>query len=183
MAATEYVSLVAETVAAAGLSDAGRRHFQPEMSAPALIEQLSAAALFPDAVKFLAFVLGAKRSVIWAAACVRELGSGSAKAAQREAAMEAVDKWLAEESDEARRAAKTAAEAAGVKTAEGCVAMAAFFSEGSMAPAHLQGVPPPPHVAERLAAGGVLLSVVGEPQRAAERFERCLALGLKDVNT
>jgi hypothetical protein len=180
---TEQVSAVAEAVGAAELSEAARQRFRAEMTSPAFVHQLSKAGLFPDALKFLAFVLGARRSVVWAAACVRALHNGGERTEERRAALAAVDEWLADATDEKRRAAKTAAEAVGVKTPEGCIAMAAFFSEGSIAPAHLQSVPPPPHVAEKLCAGGVLLGVVALPQNAAERFEQCLALGLKDVKT
>lgn len=182
MPGTQQESTVTEIVAAADLGDAARQQFHAEVSAPAFVEQLSAAGLFPDAVKFLAGMLGAKRSVIWATACVRELQNGNEPPAQRAAALEAVNKWLQEGTDETRRAAKTAAEVAGLKSAEGCIGMAAFFAEGSMAPAHVQSIPPTPHVAEKLSAAAVLLSVVSQPQHAPERFARCLTLGVKDVN-
>lgn len=175
--------MVAEAAAAAELSHEARQLLRADMTPAAYLEQLSGAGLFADGLKFLACVLGARLSVAWAAVSIRELEGAAEQGGKREAVLKAVDDWVADRSDEKRRAAKDAADAGAVKTPEGCVAMAAFFSEGSMAPAHVQSVPAPPRVAEKLAAGGVLLAVVKQPENAAERFKRCLALGLKDVKT
>ncbi|MBV8572660.1 MAG: hypothetical protein JO319_18725 [Acidobacteriaceae bacterium] len=174
-------TLSAELLANAELSEGAQKLFRSDLTPAAYLAGLSNAGLFPDAVKFTAQVLGAKKSVAWAAACVRELGAENGQTEQQKAALAAAQQWLTEANDEARRAAQKAAELAKISTPEGCVAIAAFFSEGSIAPPHVQSVPPPPNVAAKIAAGGILLAVIKEPKMAVERFERCLQLGLKEI--
>ena len=181
MAGTEQATAQVDATVFAQLSGEARQLFRQDMTAQRYLEALSKAALFPDALKCLGYVLGAAQSVSWAAVCMKELSGADEHGAERDAARKAVNEWLAARTEEKRRAAKDAADAAGVNTPEGCLAMAAFLAEGSMAPAHVQSVPAPPHAAEKLAASAVLLSVVNQPRQMPERFERCLALGLKDV--
>jgi hypothetical protein len=58
--------------------------------------------------------------------------------------------------------------------------MAVFFSEGSsIAPPELTAVPAPPQVAQKIAAAGIILAVVEEPEKAPERYQRCLHFGLE----
>jgi len=140
------------------------------------VSDLAAAGLFPDALKVLAHSLGGRKCIAWALACLRELKVSTPK---QEVAVAAVEKWLAEPNDDNRRAAQAASEQAQISTPAGCIALAAFFSEGSIAPKGANEVPPPPHVAEKIAAGGVLLAVVSEPTKAAERYQRCIALALR----
>ena len=174
-------TLSAELLANAELSEGAQKLFRSDLTPASYIGGLSKAGLFPDAVKFTAQVLGAKKSVAWAAACVRELGAETGQTEQQKAALAAAQQWLTDANEEARRAAQKAADAAKISTPEGCIAIAAFFSEGSIAPPHVDSVPPPRNVASKIAAGGILLAVVKEPKTASERFQRCLELGLQEI--
>jgi hypothetical protein len=91
----------------------------------------------------------------------------------------AVEKWLAEPTDAHRRASQSAAEAARLSTPAGCIAIAVFFAEGSIAPPEVAAVPPPPRLAQKIAAAGIILAVVEDPEKVSERYRSCVQLGLQ----
>ena len=71
-----------------------------------------------------------------------------------------------------------AAEAAGLDTPAGCLAVAAFFSGGSIAPEGLPPVPPSEPMTGTAVAGAVkLAAVLKDPARAPEKFAAFLKLG------
>jgi hypothetical protein len=60
------------------------------------------------------------------------------------------------------------------------VALAAFWSGGSMAPPEAPVVPPGEHLSAHAVAGAVMLAVVlAEPHLAARKYGQYLALGLE----
>jgi hypothetical protein len=137
---------------------------------------LVAGADFPHATKFLAAALPKREAVWWACLCVRQ--SPMAAGAPAEAALRAAERWAADPTDDHRRAAFAAAEAAGVGTAAGCAALAAFLSGGSLAPPTIAEVPPAEHLTASAVAGAVTLAAVAvQPERAAERYKTFFALG------
>jgi len=164
-----------EIAAVAELGEEAQSVLRPGVSSASFVKDLAQAGLFPDALKVLALALRGRNCIAWSMACLGELKPSTPK---QELALAAVEKWLAEPNEANRRAARDAAEQAKTATPAGCIAMATFFVEGSIAPKGANEVPPPAHIAEKIAAGGVLLAVVLEPQKAAERYQRCLALGL-----
>jgi hypothetical protein len=167
----------AEVAKVAPLEDAARALLRPAHSPQDYIAALVKAGHLPDAIRFLANLLTRREVVWWAAQCVRqvpELAAGEKLAA----ALAAAETWAASPSDDHRRAAYATAEAAGLTTPAGCTAMAAFLSEGSLAPAHLQPVPPPSHAGPSAASSAVILAaVVVEPEKANEKYEQFLTLG------
>jgi hypothetical protein len=165
---------LSETIARAELSSEAVQLFAPGLTADAYTKKLSAAEMHADAVKFAGHAVEAADCIKWSCACLRALQSSSEASAAE--AMAAVDAWLAEPGDQRRRASKSAAEKAGLKTAAGCLAMAVFFAEGSIAPAERDSVPGPPGVAQKLASAAVILAVVEKPKEAAERYRQSLAL-------
>jgi hypothetical protein len=128
-----------------------------------------------DAIRFLAHALPKREAVWWACSCARETAPEGAGAA----ALAAAEAWAADPTEDNRRAARAAAEAAGLAQPGGCAAMACFWSGGSLAPADLAAVPPGEHLTARGVAGAILLAAVSEPAKAAERHGRFLALGLE----
>lgn len=118
--------------------------------------------LYSDGVKFLAHSLPVPQCVWWGCLCVwQALRPHPAPAAA--AALAAVLRWLRESNEETRRAVEAAGRAAGANTPAGCLALAAFWSEGSMAPPNVPSVMPPPHLTARAVASAVLLA--GAPER------------------
>lgn len=165
-----------EIAALAELSEEAQSVLRPDASSSAFVSDLAAAGLLPDALKVLAHALGGRKCIAWSLACLQELKLSTSK---QEVAIAAVEKWLAEPNDDNRRAAQEAAQQVKLSTPAGCIAQAVFFSEGSIAPKGANEVPPPPYVAEKIATGGVLLAVVLEPKMAAERYQRCIEVGLR----
>ena len=79
------------------------------------------------------------------------------------AAFKATLLWVQDPSDQRRRAAHDAAKRIGDRTPAQLVALAAFFSGGSLSPPQYPAVPAPPHATGRLAAGAVLLASEAAP--------------------
>lgn len=163
-----------ELIAAAELSDDASSKLTPNKTPSAFMRELVGAGLMPDAIKYLAQALGPKRAVHWAIACVREFRAENFTQTAR--ALAVFDTWAADPSDGNRRAAAEAAEDGPEKP----LGLAIFFSGGSIAPPEVNPVPPPPHVAEKLAAGAIMLAVVAEkPEASAARYQRCIEIALK----
>jgi hypothetical protein len=146
---------------------------QPEQFLARLVSEQR----FPDAVRFLVQTLQADAAVRWACECVRNLQQPDA-AEEQKAALRAAEAWLASPDETTRRATKDAADQAGLDTPEGVLAMAVFFSGGSVAPETAPEVPAPARACHRLSAGAVMLAVVSShPENAPERFQQAIQLG------
>src|SRR5262245_34804746 len=160
---------------AALLADVGAPA-RPGQTAGQFLGELVATADFPRAGRFLAAALPKREAVWWACLCVRQSPASSGPPA--EAALRAAERWAGDPTDDHRRAAFAAAEAAGVGTPAGCAALAAFLSGGSLAPPTVAEVPPAEHLTASAVAGAVALAAVaGQPERAAERYQTFFALG------
>lgn len=113
---------------------------------------------------------------IWWAACLLD-----AEARKRELppldrqALDHALRWLETPDDETRRAAGAAADAAGERSAERMLAMAVFFSGGSISVPDLPPVPPSPAVACALAVVAVMRAAF-RTEAPEPIFERGLAL-------
>jgi hypothetical protein len=87
---------------------------------------------------------------------------------------------VSDPTEDNRRAAQPAAEAAGYGTAAGCASAAAFWSGGSLGPPNLPPVAPAEHLTAHGAASAVMLAAVaGEPEKAPEKSRTFLRLGLE----
>jgi hypothetical protein len=162
----------------ARLGEAARGLLGGGMTPRQYLEALIRRGLHADAARFLAYALPKREAVWWACLCAGEvLGPEPPPAAA--AALAAARAWVVDPDDEERRAAFAAAEAADVGTPAGCAAAAAYFSGGSMAPAHLPAVAPPEHVTSDLVASSLTLSaVIKEPEKAPEKYASFLRTGL-----
>lgn len=167
----------AEAAKAAPLEPPARELLRPEYSPKQYLDALDKAGHLPDAARFLAFALPRREAVWWATQCVRQVPALTAdeKAA---AALAAAEAWAADPTDDRRRLAFAAAEAAGFDKPAACAALAAFLTEGSLAPAHLQPVTAPSHAGPAAAAAAVVLAALAtEPEKGDEKFRKFLALG------
>jgi hypothetical protein len=159
------------------LGDDAKTLLRDGMTPPQFLAALTNKQLAVDAVRFLAHALPKREAVWWACLCTRA-ALGTAAEPAMAAAVQAAEKWVGDPSEDNRRAAGAAAEAAGMSNPAGCAAMAAFWSGGSLAPPKLPVVPPGEHLTGHGVAGAVLLAaVLTEPQKAAEKHRRFLALG------
>jgi len=141
------------------------------------LELLIGKELFQDAIRFVAFALPKREAVGWGCLCVRHsLGTENAsKISQTQVAAEG---WVANPADGTRCAAKDAADKEGFESPSALLAVAAFFSGGSVVQPGLQPVAPPDQMTPQLVAGAVMISAVkNQPEKAAEKYRVFLQKG------
>jgi hypothetical protein len=144
-----------ELAALAQLSDAAQPWVQPELTGRALFQRLQAAQLRTDALKVLPHLLDKQAAVWWGCLCVCQ----AERSFVNEAALGAAVHWVYDPCETTRRlAGKVAEPAGGLQTPSGCLALAAFWSGGSMTPPELPTVAPPPYLTAKVVAGAVLLA-------------------------
>jgi hypothetical protein len=131
---------------------------------------------FGDAIRVLAHLLPKRVAVWWACRCARQ-AAGQELPPRLGSAIKAAETWAGELNEETRYAAFAQANNAGLGTAAGCAAMAAFASAGSLAPAGEPVVPPPDGLAAQLVAGSVLIAAGQNPLDMANRIRTFLEEG------
>lgn len=170
---TQAVASVAE------LSEGAIALLSGEMQPSDYVSLLLEKKLYPDAVRFVAHALPKREAVWWAWVCARRV-AGSSPPPKIKAALEATEKWIAQPSEENRRAAHAAAQAAEFSTPAGCAGLAAFFSGGSLAPPHAPPVPPGEHLTAKAVSGAVIFAAISpEPEKAPEKFQNYVTQGLE----
>jgi pSer/pThr/pTyr-binding forkhead associated (FHA) protein len=172
---------VLERCATLPLSEAAREQLAEVIPASTAIECLIEQKLFPDAIRVMAFLLPKRSAVQWSAQCVAEtIGDGLTAAARK--AIEAATTWARDDSEENRRAAEAAAKEVGTGSPAAWVALAAFWSGGSIAPAGLPEVPPGPALTSRaITAALLIVAPHGKPELMPERFKSFLEQGLPQL--
>ena len=161
------------------LGEEAKKLLAEDLSPRRYVEIVAEKKLFRDAVAFLASALPKREAVWWACCCARVV-AGAKPAETQARAVEAAEKWVVAPTDENRRAAMPAAEAAKVATPAGCAAVAAFFSGGSIAPADVNPVPPPDGLTAQMVTGAVCgAAVLAEPEKAPDKFRQFLTIGME----
>ncbi len=170
---------LAEIAAACELEEAGRAVLDPADTAGSFLEKLLAAGALQDAVRFLAAALPPRECVGWACLCLRKMAPPEPET-HGKTLLDAAERWVRAPGDESRRAAFDTANSLGPDSAPGLLAMAAFFSGGSIATAGTEeAVPPPEGVYARLASGAVFLAAIpGDAATVPDRLRACLTLGI-----
>jgi hypothetical protein len=159
------------------LDDPAKKLLRDDLTPQKFFDLLIENQQYPDAVRFLAHGLPKQEAVWWACLCVRAVGAAAPPKAA--GAVDAAEKWIADPSEDNRRAAQAAAEAAEMGTPAGCVAMAAFWSGGSIAPPNVPVVPPGEFLTAHGVAGSIMLAAVQtEPAKAPEKYRKFFDLGV-----
>jgi hypothetical protein len=143
-----------------------------------LIEALREGERLVDALGLLAHALPAREAVWWAWSCIRDT-TGDEPSPEIRASLDATGLWIKEPTDENRRAAYEAAQAADMTTAVGCVGAAAFFTGDSLGPADQDPVPPVEYMAAKAIAGSLLLAASSEPDEMFTLMDQYLDRGLE----
>lgn len=131
-----------------------------------------------DAIRFLARAMPKREATWWACLCVRDAFCPEAPERMIKA-VESAERWVYEPTEENRRAAHAAAEAADFEGAASWSAMAAFWSGESMAPPNAPAVPPADNLTAKAASGAIqLAAVLSEPERAQEKYQLFLKRGI-----
>ena len=143
----------------------------------AALAALEAADFHTEAARLVAHALPKREAVWWACMCASHTAPPDLPEPER-AAQVAAELWVRAQTDAARRAAMTQAQATGFTTPEAWAAVAAFWSGDSMAPEGQPTVPPAPHLTGTAVAGSVALSAVrGDVSRRTARLRRFLESG------
>src|SRR5262245_36919265 len=165
------------------LGDTAGKLLTPELTAGKYLQPLGQNKTYIYAVRLLPYGLPPKESIVSGNSCARQFCEAH-PAEKLSAAVDAVDRWLAQPSDENRRAALQAAEEAEFGTPAGSSALAVFLSGGSVAPADAPVIPPREYQAQNAVVGAVMLSVIlKEPEKAEGKYQAFLDQGLKIAAT
>jgi len=129
-------------------------------------------------LRFLAYALPKRCAVWWLIECIRHVDGAECDADKR--MLEAARTWVVEPSAESRRRAMELAEQMETKTPAAWAAVAAFFSDGSMAPPNAVAIPPGDDLTGKVVGGAVILcTVLREPEKAADKRKALTELGLR----
>ncbi len=176
---------ISKTVATSNVAELGEEAMalaRPELHPLDFVALLMEKSLYPEAVRFVAHALPKREAVWWGWVCARR-AAGENPAPKIKSALDATERWIAQPTDENRRAAMAAAQKAEVGTAAGCAGLAAFFSGGSLAPPEAPAVPPGEFLTAKAVAGAVIFAALGkEPERAPEKFRSYVAQGVEVTN-
>jgi len=135
--------------------------------------------LYQDAISFQVHKMATDAGIRWAAECVREFQSPERKKGKDEP-LEAADRWGCNRRT-TRRGGKANDAASRSKNGgpSDLVALAVFFSGGSITPPGAPETTPPPYTAQKMIAGSIVVAVC-EP-RAGESdgalIDGALAMG------
>lgn len=165
------------------LSEEALLLLKPDHAPGQFLQMLRDQELYPDAIRFLAIWLPKPIAVAWACQCVRHV-FGEAMSPGEQAALAAAETWAAEPQESHRRAAAEAASAIRNRGPQAFVALAAFWSEGSLASASLPEVPPAPGLtAQGVTAALLMAAPYGLPTSIKKRFQLFLELGTARTTT
>lgn len=151
---------------------------EPVLFLQSLIKQ----QLYPDAVRFLARALPKREAVWWACLSARSV-MGEKPASSFLQALEAAEAWVYKPTEPHRRQAHLAAQQAVFENAAAWAAMAAFWSEGSIAPEDAPVVPPADNLTAKAVAGAVMLAAVqDQPEKANDKYLFFIEQGIDIAN-
>lgn len=166
----------------AALDPEAQKAAQSGLPLRTFIEQLARVGQVRAGVSALAQVLPKGEAIAWGLASVRTIEAAIIKPGGA-AAAELIEQWLKEPNEERRRAARDLAGKVGLATPAGCLAMAVFYSGGSMAPPESPVSPEPAaNICGKMVAGAMSLAVALDPVRAAEHLRGFLDRGMRLAN-
>jgi hypothetical protein len=139
-------------------------------------EQLREAGDLTGAVSFLGHALPRLEAIAWAAHLLDDFARQDGLPLLDRQTLDHVQRWLGDPSDDHRRSAHAASEAATADGAERLLGLAVFFSGGSMAPPELQPVLPLPELSGRMAANAIIVAA-HRVESSDDRLLKALELG------
>jgi hypothetical protein len=165
-----------EIAKAAGLSGEAMPLVHDDQNPQQCAEALADRGMFADAISLIAYAREPVRAIAWGRDCVKQLPPAEPPKTP-DKSLAAVEVWLEGPDEDKRRAAQGAAEESGNSKPSDLLALAVFFSGGSIADPDAPPADPPPFIANKLVAGCVQLAAVGfTPEQNAERFRTAIRL-------
>lgn len=149
---------------------------EPSIAPAAHFASIRAAADRADAVRFLALALPRFESLAWASRILEEEARDRRLPSRDRQALDFALRWLGDPDDARRRAAFEAAEAAGDRAPERMLALAVFFSGGSISMPDLPPVLPPPESSGTF-TGAAVLAAAFRTDDPDQVLDRALNLG------
>ncbi|QDV42146.1 FHA domain protein [Stieleria neptunia] len=151
--------------------------FRPSHTPEEFFQVLTDNQLFADAIRILSLYLPKRQAIYWAYRAVDDVFPRDLIGDER-TALDVTMAWLKDPSEENRRAAMAIAEKLEFANAPSLVAAAACWSEGSMAPAEFDEVPPDPNLTAQMAAAAMTMTATsGEVKSINDRFGKITEIG------
>jgi hypothetical protein len=165
-----------EIAKAAGLGGEAMPLVRDDQNPQQCAEAMADKGMFSDAIKLIAYGREPVPAIKWGRDCVKQLPPREPLKTPDQA-LASVEAWLEAPDEDKRRAAQAAAEESGNSKPSDLLALAVFFSGGSIADPDAPPADPPPFIANKLVAGCVQLAAVGfTPEQNAERFRTAIRL-------
>lgn len=147
----------AEVCQHAGLSATATKLLTDQSRPEEFFDLLVDQELYDDAIRMAAHGMPKREAVWWACLCLWELYRPEPPAAV-DAALHAAVRWLRDPTEPHRRLAETAGQAC-MDHPAGLVALAAFYSRGSITPPGLPEVAPQPQLTGKMVTTALLLAL------------------------
>jgi hypothetical protein len=143
------------------------------------LDRLIRDRLYDDAAVFLAHWLAAREAVWWGCLCAWwDCRPSPSPAASQ--AIEAALRWVQEPNEETRRKAEAAGMALGAGDPAGAIALAAFWSGGSMSAPELPDAPAPPGLTAQMVVSALRQIVaLGPLDQHDFRWRQLLRIGME----
>lgn len=163
-----------DIVARFELSETAQAHLASTYTPVALLDKFCSAGLWVDALRLAAYTCAKREAVWWACLCI-EAAHMTLNPAQQEA-LQTAQRWVKTQEEAERRLAFPASETAGLNHAAGCVALATFWSGGSMSPPDAPVVPPADHLCHHAVACSTILAGAVQPEHATTHYRAFIEL-------
>lgn len=151
---------------------------RPGMAAREFFDLLIDKQEYSAAIRFLPQVLSKRSAVWWGCLCLWQMTRPEPNS-EVEAALSAALSWVQDPCEQNRLAAEAPGRAATLKTAHGCLALATFWTGGSMTKPNLPVVAPPAHLTGKLVSTSLFLSaVIKEPFKFRRHYQKFLMVGI-----
>ena len=158
------------------LTESARELVREDSTPASYLDSLEKRELYQDAIRFQAHNMATDAGVKWAVSCAREMKAPESKD-RKDEPLDASDAWIKAPGDATRWKAKEAFDRSKDGGASDLIAMAVFFSGGSISSPGAPETSAPPYTAQKMIAGSIIVAVVShEPEKAGERYKRALAM-------
>lgn len=151
---------------------------KPELTPRQFLDVLVEKKMHGDGIQFVAHCLPKRQGVWWALQCAKQV-AGEQPPPPVINAIRATERWIAEPSDENRKATLPAAEQADTGSAPGCAAMAAYYSDGMAQSPDPQVNEKASFMTSKLVSASVLLAATADAEKAKERLEEFFVKGVE----
>lgn len=144
-----------------------------------LVSLLVAGGQADEAVEFIARWLPARQAIWWGCLSLWDIYR-PAPLPEVDATLGSIVRWVEEPSEENRRLAEIGGKSLSAKHPVGALALATFWTSGSMSAADLPEVAPPQNLSMQVIAAALNLAILREPaNRRDELFQHFAKLGLE----